>query len=296
MWRRRATARPRCGRGRHHPSAALRRSGACRRASSPVGESDLEGAVREVLEETGFHVRVGRPLGETRYDKSTSAGSRPKVVRWWAMQAEEGAFSATREVDGLDWLSLAEAVRTPHPRHRSRRPRALRPRAGADPHRAAGSPRHRPARRRHGTATIASGRSTSAASPRPTSWCASCPASRSARSRRPTSVDASTRSQPLADALRLEVHPEPMLSEVGLSRARGGGGRLVRGLGGPELDAVACSQGDVIPDLLGRIAREDELSARAAGPLGQGLDLGAQPRRSTGRLVGAGLPRRPEPA
>ena len=34
---------------------------------------------------------------------------RPKVVRWWAMQAEEGAFSATREVDDLRWLSLAEA-------------------------------------------------------------------------------------------------------------------------------------------------------------------------------------------
>ena len=74
-----------------------------------IGESDLEGAVREVLEETGFHVRVGRPLGETRYDKSTSGGSRQKVIRWWAMQAEEGAFSATREVDELHWLSLAEA-------------------------------------------------------------------------------------------------------------------------------------------------------------------------------------------
>ena len=74
-------------------------------------ESDLEGAVREVLEETGFHVRVGRGLGETRYVKSDgSSGMRQKVVRWWAMQAEEGIFSATREVDELRWLSLAEAA------------------------------------------------------------------------------------------------------------------------------------------------------------------------------------------
>jgi len=74
-----------------------------------AGESDLEGAVREVLEETGFHVRVGRPLGETRYEKAGPTGTRPKVVRWWAMQAEEGAFSPTREVDDLRWLSLAHA-------------------------------------------------------------------------------------------------------------------------------------------------------------------------------------------
>jgi len=75
-----------------------------------AGESDLEGAVREVLEETGFHVRVGRGLGETRYVKGNGAAMRPKVVRWWAMQAEEGSFSATREVDDLRWLSLAEAA------------------------------------------------------------------------------------------------------------------------------------------------------------------------------------------
>ena len=31
-----------------------------------AGETEVEGAVREVLEETGYRVRVGRPLGETR--------------------------------------------------------------------------------------------------------------------------------------------------------------------------------------------------------------------------------------
>ena len=46
------------------------------------GESELQGAVREVLEETGYHVRVGRPLGESRYEKSGMGGARTKVVRW----------------------------------------------------------------------------------------------------------------------------------------------------------------------------------------------------------------------
>lgn len=73
------------------------------------GESEVEGAVREVFEETGYRVRLGRPLGEVRYEKKTVLGSKPKVVRYWAMEASGGSFSATKEVDELRWLSLAEA-------------------------------------------------------------------------------------------------------------------------------------------------------------------------------------------
>lgn len=75
------------------------------------GESEVECAIREVFEETGYHVRVGRPLGETRYDKLTRRGARPKVVRWWAMEARCGAFAPTREVDDMRWSPLAEAER-----------------------------------------------------------------------------------------------------------------------------------------------------------------------------------------
>jgi 8-oxo-dGTP diphosphatase len=74
-------------------------------------EDDVDGAVREVLEETGFRVRVGSPLGETRYPKPTPTGVRPKVVRWWAMEATAGAFVPTSEVDRLAWLSVADAAR-----------------------------------------------------------------------------------------------------------------------------------------------------------------------------------------
>ena len=41
------------------------------------GEDEIEGAVREVLEETGFRVRVGRPLGEVRYMKTSGGTTRP---------------------------------------------------------------------------------------------------------------------------------------------------------------------------------------------------------------------------
>jgi len=73
------------------------------------GEPEVVGAVREVLEETGYHVRVGQFLGETRYDKLTRKGARPKVVRWWAMEATSGAFTPTSEVDEIQWSPLAEA-------------------------------------------------------------------------------------------------------------------------------------------------------------------------------------------
>lgn len=69
------------------------------------GEIDLEGAVREVAEETGYRVTVGRPLGEVSYVKD----GRPKVVHYWAMRAEGGIFTPTREVDELRWLSVPEA-------------------------------------------------------------------------------------------------------------------------------------------------------------------------------------------
>ena len=75
------------------------------------GESEAQGAIREVLEETGMRVRLGRALGEIRYLKRVGGALRPKVVRYWAMQADGGTFSPSREVDQLRWLGAAEAQR-----------------------------------------------------------------------------------------------------------------------------------------------------------------------------------------
>jgi 8-oxo-dGTP pyrophosphatase MutT (NUDIX family) len=73
------------------------------------GETDLEGAVREVFEETGQQVRPGRALGEVRYMKD-NGGPREKVVCYWSMQAVGGAFSPNREVDELRWVTPDAAV------------------------------------------------------------------------------------------------------------------------------------------------------------------------------------------
>jgi 8-oxo-dGTP diphosphatase len=74
------------------------------------GEDEISGALREVLEETGQRVHLGRSLGEVRYDKKTEQGVRPKVVRYWAMQTIGGVFSPNNEVDELRWVLPATAM------------------------------------------------------------------------------------------------------------------------------------------------------------------------------------------
>ena len=220
------------------------------------GESDLEGAVREVLEETGFHVRVGRPLGETRYDKATVDGVRPKVIRWWAMQAEEGAFSATREVDELHWLSLADASeRLTRPTDREVLERFAR---GVAPTRTVLLVRHASAGNRSSW--------TGDDGERPLDECGIAQADelvrRLSRFEVARVVSAGVRRcldtvVPVADALGIEVEVEPLLSEVAYPGREEEAVALIRHLGDVEVDAIACSQGDVIPDLVARLAAAD---------------------------------------
>jgi len=69
-------------------------------------EPDERAAVREVLEETGLHCRMGRELDESHY---VDARGRPKVVRYWEMTVIDGAFEVNDEVDEVCWLPLDEA-------------------------------------------------------------------------------------------------------------------------------------------------------------------------------------------
>lgn len=70
------------------------------------GEGDEAAATREVAEETGLHCRLGPDLGEVRYRDQKG---RPKVVRWWAMAVDGGAFTPNDEVDEVRWLAPADA-------------------------------------------------------------------------------------------------------------------------------------------------------------------------------------------
>jgi 8-oxo-dGTP pyrophosphatase MutT (NUDIX family) len=72
------------------------------------GEYTLLTAVREVAEETGTRVVLGRRLPSTHYQNN----GRPKVVDYWAARPVAGrhpGFSPNDEVDRLDWLALPAA-------------------------------------------------------------------------------------------------------------------------------------------------------------------------------------------
>ena len=71
------------------------------------GEHALTAAVREVGEETGLRVRVGRRSLRTTYPVPEGT----KRVDYWVMQAVAGDFTPNDEVDELRWLPAAEAVR-----------------------------------------------------------------------------------------------------------------------------------------------------------------------------------------
>lgn len=71
------------------------------------GESFLDCAQREVLEETGLACEVGADLLDVHY---RDRKGRTKVVRYWAMEAVGGSFQPNDEVDQVRWLSFPDAV------------------------------------------------------------------------------------------------------------------------------------------------------------------------------------------
>jgi 8-oxo-dGTP diphosphatase len=73
------------------------------------GESDEEGALREVAEETGLRCRLGRELPTVSY---VDRRGRQKSVRYWELAPLEGTFAPNHEVDEVRWLPLDEAART----------------------------------------------------------------------------------------------------------------------------------------------------------------------------------------
>src|SRR5690242_6566730 len=70
------------------------------------GEHALQAAVREVGEETGLTVVVGRRSLRTQYALEDG----DKQVDYWLQQAVAGEFEPNSEVDELRWLSLDDAA------------------------------------------------------------------------------------------------------------------------------------------------------------------------------------------
>jgi 8-oxo-dGTP diphosphatase len=221
------------------------------------GETAFEAALREVWEETGYHALPGRSLGRVRYLKSSRNGARPKVTSFWAMRAGPGAFEAGNEVDRIRWTPLAEArdlltyptdreilgrfagqpvdtrllllVRHGSAGQRSKwkKDDRLRPLDAKGKEQASGLARL--------LVRFAPGHIISA-----------------------DFVRCVQTVEPLSESSGVPVVEDSLLSELGYPRHRNAAVELLRGLtnGGA---AVACSQGDVIPDLLGRLAEADRV-------------------------------------
>ena len=68
-------------------------------------ESHEHAAIREVHEETGLHCVRGAELDVSEY---TDGKGRPKIVRYWMMQADGGSFVANDEVDEVRWLPVSQ--------------------------------------------------------------------------------------------------------------------------------------------------------------------------------------------
>jgi 8-oxo-(d)GTP phosphatase len=70
------------------------------------GEHVLLAATREVQEETGLQVTLGRCLPPVTY----LVDGQPKRVDYWAAHPSSGQFAPNSEVDQLDWVAQAQAA------------------------------------------------------------------------------------------------------------------------------------------------------------------------------------------
>ncbi len=70
------------------------------------GEHVLLAATREVQEETGLQVTLGRCLPPVTY----LVDGQPKRVDYWAARPSSGQFAPNSEVDQLDWVAQAQAA------------------------------------------------------------------------------------------------------------------------------------------------------------------------------------------
>jgi 8-oxo-dGTP diphosphatase len=222
-----------------------------------AGEMPLLAACREVVEETGVRPVVGRRLPTQEY----RLGPDRKVVDYWEMSP---ADSATRtgperlsEVDSVRWLRPAEAATwLSYDRDRDllrayvSAPRAdavvLLVRHGRAGERSAwsGDDRVRP---------LDHDGEVQAQALRALAWFG------------PQRVFAANRVRcvqtvaPLAGDLGVPVETEPALAEDAYAASPSRGLRRIRDIARSRQRAVVCSQREVIPDLLTRLAAEDGL-------------------------------------
>ncbi|HEV8573206.1 MAG TPA: bifunctional NUDIX hydrolase/histidine phosphatase family protein [Dehalococcoidia bacterium] len=223
------------------------------------GESELEGAIREVTEETGYRVQIRRPLGEVSYEKGSGAEPRLKTVRYWSMHAEGGLFSPSREVDQLRWLSVDEAMELLS----QGRDRELLRTFAAGPILTRST-----LLVRHGSAGNRSGWSgdddlrplddSGVAQADGLVWLLTRFDVREIISAPPLRCVQTV--EPLSAAVGLTIREESVISEDGYYGREDEAVAILREAGSEGTGTAVCSQGGVIPDVLGRLAAKDGVS------------------------------------
>ncbi|MGI8814582.1 MAG: NUDIX hydrolase [Pseudonocardia sp.] len=223
------------------------------------GEGAPVAAVREIAEETGFAVKLGHQLGEVYYQVPEGT----KVVHWWSALALSGEFAPGDEVDELRWLTLEAATALliyPHDREILDRFHQVNPALTS-----LLLVRHAKA----GDREDWSGEDDL----RPLTGKGQAQAERLVSLLGlfgPTRVHAAPLVRcvetvaPLAAALSCDVHPEPLFGEDGYwEDPEAGLSRLLELADEPGV-AVACSQGGVIPDLIGMLTGAEDPPFRKA--------------------------------
>jgi len=228
-----------------------------------AGEHALVAAVREVDEETGLQVAVGRRSVQTRYPTRNG----PKRVDYWVMQAVGGSFAVNDEVDELRWLPVPAATALLSHEHDravlqdlARTDVPLMPRvllvrhaSAGDRSEWAGPDATRPLDRR--------GRAQAAA------LTAVLPAFAPVRLLTAPPVRCRQTMDPLAEATGLPVGELPELGEEGFTADPQAGVDVVRGwLADASGPTVICSQGGAIPSVLSALGVRWHDSAGALWP------------------------------
>jgi 8-oxo-dGTP pyrophosphatase MutT (NUDIX family)/phosphohistidine phosphatase SixA len=75
-----------------------------------TGEDWPVAAVREVAEETGLQVHLGRPLPTSTYPIGSLSGLATKEVRYWVAEVVGGSGKLVNEIDEVAWLAPDEAA------------------------------------------------------------------------------------------------------------------------------------------------------------------------------------------
>jgi 8-oxo-dGTP diphosphatase len=209
------------------------------------GETEPVTAVREVFEETGHHVELGRRIATVSYPIE----QRTKKVQYWSARSLGGSFAPNNEVDDLLWLAAPAAIKKVSYaydrkvlRRWAKEPAdtqsvlIVRHGSAGSKSRFSGDDKLRPLDKKGRAQAEALVAQLSAFGP--------------------TDVYAADRVrchqtvEPLAEELGVTINNEPTLTEEAYADNPKRGRRRVLQIAGSHRTPVICTQGKVIPDLI----------------------------------------------